>query len=167
MRNFIICFHHTQWEVFFQIKFHPGMKFYSFHPGMKFTCKQKFFHPGMRFRLAGPATPGRPGGHGLPPLFFVVKRKSGEKGKKERVSKQKLLKGCHQGQNVDVSAIQKFFLSANHGGRHYFSVFHGPSTLKSILQALSRLHVNALLFIKGAWLLLICLDLINQCLKNK
>ena len=25
--------------------------------------------------------------------------------KKERVSKQKLLKGCHQGQNVTVSAI--------------------------------------------------------------
>ena len=51
MRNFIICFHHTQWEVFFQIKFHPGMKFYSFHPGMKFTCKQKFFHPGTSFIL--------------------------------------------------------------------------------------------------------------------
>ena len=46
MRNFIICFHHTQWEVFFQIKFHPGMKFYSFHPGMKLTCKQKVFRPG-------------------------------------------------------------------------------------------------------------------------
>ena len=51
MRNFIICFHHTQWEVFFQIKFHPGMKFYSFHPGMKLTCKQNFFHLGMRFHL--------------------------------------------------------------------------------------------------------------------
>ena len=49
MRNFIICFHHTQWEVFLQIKFHPGMKFYSFHPGMKFTCKQKFFHPRTSF----------------------------------------------------------------------------------------------------------------------
>ena len=29
--NFIICFH-TQWEVFLQIKFHPGIKFYSFYP---------------------------------------------------------------------------------------------------------------------------------------
>ena len=48
MINLIICFH-TQWEVFFQIKFHPGMKFYSFHPGMKLTCKQKFFHPGTSF----------------------------------------------------------------------------------------------------------------------
>ena len=44
MINVIRCFH-TQWEVFFQIKFHPGMKFYLFHPGMKLTCKQKVFHP--------------------------------------------------------------------------------------------------------------------------
>ena len=50
MINFIICFH-TQWEFSFQIKFHPGMTFYSFHPGMKFTCKQNFFYPGMRFNL--------------------------------------------------------------------------------------------------------------------
>ena len=33
--------------------------------------------------------------------------------------------------------IRKFFLSANHGGRQYFSVFHGPPTLKSISPALS------------------------------
>ena len=32
-----------------------------------------------------------------PPLFCVAKRKKGDKGKKERVSKQKLLKGYHQG----------------------------------------------------------------------
>ena len=42
----LLCFHDTHWKVFFQIKFHPGMKFYSFHPGMILTCKQKFFHPG-------------------------------------------------------------------------------------------------------------------------
>ena len=35
-----------------------------------------------------------------------------------------------------ASRIQKFFLSANHGGQQYFSVFHGPPTLKSILPAL-------------------------------
>ena len=63
-------------------------------------------------------------GHG-PLLFCVAKRKKGNKGKK-RVSKQKLLKDCHQGQNVIVLAIleclefkkfkdSKFFLSANHG----------------------------------------------------
>ena len=49
----IIIGFYTQWEVFFQIKFHPGIKFYSFHetPGMKLTSKQKFFHPEMGFRL--------------------------------------------------------------------------------------------------------------------
>ena len=41
-------------------------------------------------------------------LLFLkskAKRKKGDKGKKERVSKQKLLKGCHQGQNIIVLAI--------------------------------------------------------------
>ena len=40
-----------------------------------------------------------------PPTFCVAKRKKGDKDKKERVSKQKLLKGCHQGQNITVLAI--------------------------------------------------------------
>ena len=44
--------------------------------------------------------------------------------------------------NVTVLAIleclefKKFFLSPNHGGRQYFPVFLGPSTLKSISPAL-------------------------------
>ena len=37
-------------------------------------------------------------------LFCIAKRKKRNKGKK-RVSKQKLLKGCHQSQNVIVLAI--------------------------------------------------------------
>ena len=39
------------------------------------------------------------GEHALPPLtqFFHSKKKKGKKGKKERVSKQKLLKIFHQG----------------------------------------------------------------------
>ena len=40
-----------------------------------------------------------------PPLFCAAKRKKGNKGKKERISKQKLLKSCHQGQNITVLAI--------------------------------------------------------------
>ena len=60
------------------------------------------------------------------------KRKKSKKSKKERVSKQKLLKGSHQGQKVAILSI------LNHGGRQYFSVFHGPSTWKSILSALYR-----------------------------
>ena len=45
------------------------------------------------------------GDHAPSPLFCVAKRKKEAKGKKERVSKQKLLKGCRQDQNVIVLAI--------------------------------------------------------------
>ena len=46
------------------------------------------------------------GGGAWPPHFFcAAKRKKRKKGKKERLSKQKLLKDCHQGQNVTVLAI--------------------------------------------------------------
>ena len=38
------------------------------------------------------------------PIFLRSKKKKGEQ-KKERISKQKLLKGCHQGQQVTVLAI--------------------------------------------------------------
>ena len=53
--------------------------------------------------IPGPATPGGRGA--MPPLFCVAKRKKGNQGKKERFSKQKLLKGYPQGQNITVSAI--------------------------------------------------------------
>ena len=43
-------------------------------------------------------------GHG-PPFFWVPKRKKENKEKIERVSKQKLLKSCHQGQNVAILVI--------------------------------------------------------------
>ena len=64
-----------------------------------------------------------------PRTFLRRKKKKEKKGKKERFSKQKLLKGCHQGQNATVLAILECleFLSANYGGRQCFSVFHGPS----------------------------------------
>ena len=39
------------------------------------------------------------------PTFCAAKRKTGSKRKKERVSKQKLLKGCYQGQNVILIAV--------------------------------------------------------------
>ena len=58
--------------------------------------------------ISEPATPKGGGGHSQlpsPPLFYVAKTKKGSKGKKERVSKQKLLKGCHQGQNIIVLTI--------------------------------------------------------------
>ena len=39
------------------------------------------------------------------PTFFAAKGKKGNKGKKERVSKKKLLKSFNQGQNMTVLAI--------------------------------------------------------------
>ena len=47
------------------------------------------------------------GGAMASPLFCVVKRKKQNKGKNERVSKQKLLKGCRQSQNISVLTILK------------------------------------------------------------
>ena len=72
-------------------------------------------------------------------VFCVTKRKKGNKGKEERVLKQKLLKVCHQGQNVTVLAILerlkfKYFLVSQVADK-YFSVFFGPSALKSISTA--------------------------------
>ena len=51
---------------------------------------------------------------GMAPHFFVWQKK---RIKKERISKQKLLKGCHQGKNVTVLVIlerwnSKIFLVA-------------------------------------------------------
>ena len=60
---------------------------------------------------------------------------SKKKAKKQRVSKHKLLKGFRQTQNVTFSAILEH-LEFNYGGRQYVSVFHGPSSLKSISPAL-------------------------------
>ena len=44
MINFIIMSCYTQLEVFFQIKFHPGMKLFLFHPGMRFHLGHMQMH---------------------------------------------------------------------------------------------------------------------------
>ena len=88
--------------------------------------KEEQYHnrQGQQHRVIG--RPCRP----LPPAaFFVAKTKKGEQGKKEKFSKQKILKGCRQGQNIIVLIIPEnleFFLSVNCDGRQYFSVFHAP-----------------------------------------
>ena len=48
---------------------------------------------------------GEAGGAMAPLYFCVAKRTKGGNGKKERVSKQKLSKGCHQGQSIIVLTI--------------------------------------------------------------
>ena len=70
-----------------------------------------------------------------PPLFCEAKRKRRNKEIKERLSKQKRLSPrlkCYCFSYSRASRTQKFFCWANRGGQQYLSVFHGPSTLKSI-----------------------------------
>ena len=58
-------------------------------------------------------------------LFCIAKRKKGKQ-REKTVSKQKLLKSCHQGQSITVLAnIEhlKFLLSANHGGENTCQCF--------------------------------------------
>ena len=71
------------------------------------------------------------------PLFCVAKRKKGNKEERKSIKAETIKRlspksKCHCFSHCRVSRIQNFFLSANHGDRQYFSVFHGPSTLKSI-----------------------------------
>ena len=73
-----------------------------------------------------------------------MQTKDGLKGKKERVSKQKLLKGCHQGQNIIVLAILER-LEFENFSCWPTTVFHSPSTLKSISPALMSAR-NATIF---------------------
>ena len=78
-----------------------------------------------------------PSPHPFPPPFFcAVKRKKGNKEKKERISKQKLLKGCRQGQNITVLAILESLEFGNFSCRPTMvadNTFQCRMTLKSIL----------------------------------
>ena len=84
----------------------------------------------------------KPGGRDHSTFLSSKTKKKGNKEKKERILKKKILNGCDQGQNVTFLAIleglefKKKILSANHSGQPNFPVFHGPSTLKSISPAL-------------------------------
>ena len=76
-------------------------------------------------------------------LFCEAKIKKESKGeKKERVAKQKLLKGCHQGQNFTYLAIPEllefitFSCLSNMVADNTVVVFHGSSTSKFISSAL-------------------------------
>ena len=72
----------------------------------------------------------------LPPLF-TAKRKKGKQ-RKKRVSKQKVLKGFHQGQDVTVLAIPERLEFKKSSCRSTMAIFHGPFTLKSISPALNK-----------------------------
>ena len=93
-------------------------------------------------KLTVSATPGRGD-------FFAQQKEKREVRKKERVSKQKLLQGCHQGQkNVTALAIlerlefKNIYCRSTMVADRYYSVFHGPCTLKSISPALTQFTPN-------------------------
>ena len=89
----------------------------------------------------GSAILGGRGGHS-PPTFLCSKKKKGKQKEKRRTFKAETIKRlsprskCYCFSHCRVSRSQNFFWSANHGSRQYLSVFHGPSTLKSIMPAL-------------------------------
>ena len=101
------------------------------------------------------------------------------------MQEQKLLKRCHQAQNVTVfshSRIQnsKKLLSANHGRRQHFLAFHGPSILKyisstwkfKILEKLYTKNVNSVFLLKKChlpWISLLCsvTNLVQRAQKSK
>ena len=89
---------------------------------------------------SGPETPAEPC-----PLqtFLSSKKRQGKQRQKRKSLKTETVKRlsprskCYCFSHSRVSRIQNFFLSANHGGRQYFSLFHGPTTLKPISLALT------------------------------
>ena len=93
----------------------------------------------IKWLYQGQAHHGRGGGGGgglWPSYFLRSKKKKGKQRKKRKSFKAETIKKLSPRSKLycfshsRVSRIQKFFLSVNHGGRHYISVFHGPSILK-------------------------------------
>ena len=89
---------------------------------------------------------GRAGGP-WPPTFLRREKKKRRQRKKRKGFKARLSSRskyyCFS--HSRVSRIRKFFLSANHGGRKYISVFHGLPTLKFISMALCMWKKNEIL----------------------
>ena len=83
-----------------------------------------------------------------PPTFWWSNKKNGKQRKKRKSFKAATTKRlsprskCYSFSHPRASRIQKIFLSANHGDRQYFSVFHGPSTFKSISSVVILLGIN-------------------------
>ena len=94
-----------------------------------------FFQGSGGKHLPGPATPRGRGCHAsllLSPTFLRSKKKKGKLREKKTIFKAETIESlsprskCYCFSHSRVYRIEKIFLSANHGGRQYFSVFHGP-----------------------------------------
>ena len=72
------------------------------------------------------------GGHGSPTFLRGKKEKGRQRQKRRKGFKAETIKRLsprskyHCFSHSTASRIRKFFLSANHGGQQYFSVFHDP-----------------------------------------
>ena len=87
------------------------------------------------------------------PQFLSSKKKKGKQRKQrksfraETIKRLSLRSKCYYFSHSRASRIQKVFLSTNHGGgRQFFSVFHGPSSLKYISPTLQNAY-----FLKVIW----------------
>ena len=86
------------------------------------------------------------------PQFLSSKKKKGKQRKQrksfraETIKRLSLRSKCYYFSHSRASRIQKVFLSTNHGGRQFFSVFHGPSALKYISPTLQNAY-----FLKVIW----------------
>ena len=92
-----------------------------------------------------PAEPATAKGSGTcSPHFFAQQKEKEKQSKKRKSLKAKLLKDCHQSQNVTTLAILERLEFRNFPcwpimvADRYFLVFHGPSTLISISPAPTR-----------------------------
>ena len=102
---------------------------------IKFTTMAKvnwWFRAGDTWGAGGPWSP----------TFLRSKKKKGRQSEKRKGFKTESIKRLSPRSKYycfnlcRASRIRTFSLSANHGGRQYFSVFHVPPTLKSISPAL-------------------------------
>ena len=90
--------------------------------------------------MSGLATPEGGGRSSWSPTFLRSKKKKRRQRQKRNGFKAETIKRLSPRSkdyffsHTRSSTIRKFFLLANHGGRQYFSVLHGPPTLKSILR---------------------------------
>ena len=93
------------------------------------------------------------------PTFLRSKKRKGRQKQKRKGVKAETIKRLsprskyYYFSHSRASRIRKSFLSVNHGGQHYFPVFHGPPTLKSISPTLTSLLLLLIVSFVGyfAW----------------
>ena len=95
----------------------------------------------------------RGGGRGAMALTFLhSKKKIGKQREKRNNFKAETIKRlsprskCYCFSHSRLFRIQKIFFLANHGGRQYFPLFHGPSPLKFISPAFFTIEIFSCIY---------------------